>query len=311
MQPVNAHTPKVFQRPTGWALSARDRAQRDRAQRDRAATPRGASIWSHLPSPMAAQWLWDRLALSILACAIGYSLILNGDAARVARFFDQLVTRTAADAGFAIATVRVEGAQRVTHAEVRTALALNHDAVMIGFDAAAAEARLMQVPWVERAVVRRHLPDTLIVHLTERQPMARIALADGEAVMDFNANVIAGAQPQDFSHLPLVTGKAAIGQVRALFEDLAARPHRLASLQSAHWVAGRRWTLERRDGVIVHLPATGTAAALERLDAHNLPALALANGRRIIDLRVGDRVTLMGEDQRPEADAAGDGASAR
>ena len=101
---------------------------------------------------------------------------------------------------FAVATIAVRGSHVLTDDEVRELLPFHLGDNVFSVDTGAAERALAAEPWVAKARVRRRLPRTVVVELTERTPAALVA-ADGLYLVD------AGGRP--FKRAELERGEGA------------------------------------------------------------------------------------------------------
>ncbi|MBM4365345.1 MAG: FtsQ-type POTRA domain-containing protein [Deltaproteobacteria bacterium] len=100
--------------------------------------------------------------------------------------------------------LRVVGAQRAEAAHLRhlADLPLGEPLVMLDLDRAAAGAE--RHPWVASVEVRRSFPDTVVLQVREREPVA-ILHVDGLYLVDESGEPFVRAQPGDLDH-PYLTG---------------------------------------------------------------------------------------------------------
>lgn len=149
--------------------------------------------------------------------------------------------------------VRVEGVARTGVAEVRRAAGIDRGDPMVGVDTGGAAARIEGLPWVARAAISRHWPGTIEVVVTEREPLAIVAVAGGRvAVVDRDGRVLQITR-QTAAGLPEVTGvsgriaegeelgsraRDALTVVRALGERLPGVVATVSSDLDASLVAG-------------------------------------------------------------------------
>ena len=68
-----------------------------------------------------------------------------------------------------------------------------------------ARKRLLTSGWIAAARVGRHIPDTLVVRLTERMPVVRLDLGR-QYLMGMDGRIIAEVPPGSDNRLPVVTG---------------------------------------------------------------------------------------------------------
>lgn len=107
---------------------------------------------------------------------------------------------------FRIASIEVKGNHFLSEGEVREMLGPAMGGSLISADLESLRANLAASPWVGGAVVRRKLPDTLTVDVTERFPIA-FAETDQLYVMDASGELIdlLGPRTAGFD-LPVIRG---------------------------------------------------------------------------------------------------------
>ncbi|MBK5255905.1 MAG: FtsQ-type POTRA domain-containing protein [Vicinamibacteria bacterium] len=140
-----------------------------------------------------------------------------------------LTERFAIPNRFRIASIEVKGNNFLSEGEVREMLGPAMGSNLISADLEGLRSNLAASPWVGGAVVRRKLPDTLLVDVTERFP---IALAEAEQlyVMDASGELIDLLGPRTASFdLPVIRGLAGVSvdvrrdrarRASSLLEDL-------------------------------------------------------------------------------------------
>jgi cell division protein FtsQ len=102
--------------------------------------------------------------------------------------------------------VRIDGVGHTSAADVRRVAGIGPGDTMVGVDAGEAAARVEDLPWVERATVVRRWPGTVEIHVTEREPLAVIEVAEGRvALVDDDGRVLEVTR-QPPAGLPVVTG---------------------------------------------------------------------------------------------------------
>ncbi|MFU8872552.1 cell division protein FtsQ/DivIB [Micromonospora sp. SL4-19] len=141
---------------------------------------------------------------------------------------------------FGVREVRVVGAALVTPVEVRDAAAVPDDAPLARVDLAATAARVGTLAPVERATVERDWPNTLVIRVVERTPVAAVPQGDGYAVVD-RAGVVFRTVPRLPDGLPVIkVGRPAPDDpgTRAGLEVLAALSPQLRAELVAVDVAG-------------------------------------------------------------------------
>ncbi|UCD11200.1 MAG: FtsQ-type POTRA domain-containing protein [Nitrospinaceae bacterium] len=103
---------------------------------------------------------------------------------------------------FAVSRVTVTGNEMVSRQDLRKWLTSVSGKNIFLLDLEAASSDFKTHPWVQTASVRKVFPQTLHIHLKERQPFARIRLGE-TYVMDSHGVLLAG-DGEAYRHLPLV-----------------------------------------------------------------------------------------------------------
>lgn len=102
--------------------------------------------------------------------------------------------------------VGIDGVGHTTAADVRRVAGISPGDTMVGVDVGGAAARIEDLPWVEEATVARRWPGTVEIHVTEREPLAMVEVAEGRvALVDDDGRVLEVTR-QPPAGLPEVTG---------------------------------------------------------------------------------------------------------
>jgi len=249
----------------------------------------------HVHKARRARTLLRWTGIAAANAAIGAVLVLSG--ASVARHFET-------SDEIAVREIIVEGTASTTPEAVRAVLQsyLGRNLVELELDEVAAAAA--REPWVRQAAVKRILPGTLRVVVTERTPGALALLGGSVYVVDDGGFVMGPAGPELPFDLPLLVGlDAHRGKDRE-----AALTRGIDLLMRLH-AAFPAWTrgisevdLSRRDRVVVTLTKGGPQILLDpdRIDRNLGAYLALQPtiARRVgdinrVDLRWSQRISLL------------------
>jgi cell division protein FtsQ len=210
-----------------------------------------------------------------------------------------------------ITRINVSGNSRMSRGEVIALLAGLRGANIVTVDLESWRQKLLRSPWVAEAAMRRVLPGTVAVAISERQPMGIGRVGDDLYLIDDRGGIIDQFGPNytEFD-LPIIDGLAApprdngplIDEMRAGFAA-----HVLASLQ-AHPNLARRVSeidvRDARDAVLLlkgdtTLVRLGNEQFAERLQSYLDLAPALREriaGIDYVDLRFGERVYVGPQD---------------
>jgi cell division protein FtsQ len=251
------------------------------------------------------QFTWIKAARAAVLLALGLyvvyrvtALVLNAQALTITR-------------------ISVSGNSRMSRGEVVALLDGLRGTNMVTADLESWRQKLLRSPWVAEAAIRRVLPGTVAVAISERQPMGIGRVGNDLYLIDDRGGIIDQFGPNyaEFD-LPIIDGLAApprdngplIDEVRAGFAA-----HVLASLQAHPNLATRVSELDVRDArdAVLLLKGDTTLVRLgneqfaERLQSYVDLAPALRErvaGIDYVDLRFDERVYVrpQGSGSRPQ-----------
>jgi cell division protein FtsQ len=206
-----------------------------------------------------------------------------------------------ADAGYKIEAVSFSGVRYTPRSLIDTALDLPHGGSILTYDVEAARQRLQALGWIETAEVRRILPGTLDVSISERQPYARFKDGSKTFVIDRTGVTLGEDVENKYGHLFAVSGPGAPAQAAVLIDELAVMPKIAPKVVQAEFVAGRFWIVTLSNGTTAKLPHKLTDLALSRLDAL-LASPKIADVQvASFDLRLPHRTILQLRSETPDA----------
>ncbi|MBU6296733.1 MAG: FtsQ-type POTRA domain-containing protein [Alphaproteobacteria bacterium] len=181
---------------------------------------------------------------------------------RTAAGFDTLL----ADAGFGVSQVHLSGNLRTPQVTVVAALGFTPGQSIFSVDLPAARARLMALPWVAEAGVKRRYPDDIIVRIVEKQPFARWQTPKDSYVVERSGAVITDKGLDQFRRLPLLLGDGAPQNAAPFIAAVDGHRAIAARVYAYQYQSGRRWNLLLDDGVVAKLPETGWRKQLDTLE---------------------------------------------
>ncbi|MBW2548443.1 MAG: FtsQ-type POTRA domain-containing protein, partial [Deltaproteobacteria bacterium] len=146
--------------------------------------------------------------------AVGVGLAL----AALAWLGDQSIEYARSATAFAIREVVVEGNQQLEDIDVRRAAGLQIGSNIFEISSEDARYHLLQHPWIEEAHVVRKLPGRIRIEITERQPVALVAL-DQLYLVSHEGAVFKRLGVDDPVDLPVITGIAS----ERFYDDLDYR----------------------------------------------------------------------------------------
>jgi cell division protein FtsQ len=268
---------------------------RSPAPRKRRAPPRRQTWFDRLIAqlPFSGETLSRMLTAMVVVLAVGLFWM-------TAQFFGlpgmagQELSAMAARSGFQVAKIEVQGLKRMDEMPVYS-LALDQiDRSMLAVDLTALRARVMTLGWVEDARVTRRLPNTLVINIVERNPVAVWQHGGQLSLIDVNGVELEKVDGRSMPDLPLVVGPQANRETRSLQNLMEAAPALKPLLAGATWVGNRRWDLRFQSGETLSLPEGGSSAAAALMKFAQLDGVNRLLGRGIVrfDMRDPERFVL-------------------
>ncbi len=243
----------------------------------------------------------------------GIVLVVGGVAVATSMFFGlpamarMEFANATAKAGFEVAKVEVHGVERMDELAVYNIALGQVDRSMVNVDLPKLRGDLMTLGWVKDARVSRRLPDTLVVDIVERQPVAVWQHAGQLRLIDVTGAVLQTVAASSMPDLPLVVGPNANKQTARLSQLLEAAPALKPVLAGATWIGDRRWDLRFQSGETLSLPEGEPEAAAALVNFARMDGVNRLLGRGIIrfDMRDPDKFVLrMPKDRTPKGDDA-------
>jgi len=271
--------------------------------RARPANPRNSTYYTPDAADAEQGGLGSRLAVGLAVVVIGAlaaaAVVLAHRGEAHAPQQSTFIGRLVAPLGFTLRRVEVEGAPDQAKAAILRAADLATGQPIVGIKLDDLRKRIEAAGWVKEAKVVRLLPDTLVIAVVPRTPLAVWQHLGVAKVVDSEGKIIGDADPGRFPDLPLVVGDGADQQAGAILPLLRGRPKLMGLMDALIRVDNRRWDLRLKDGAIVQLPAVGEDSALIQLDQLDQKERVLDLGFERIDLRDPDMVAV-----RPKASPA-------
>lgn len=210
-------------------------------------------------------------------------------AAKAAKW--RLIAATA-DLGFRVEEIMVSGRRQTARPDLLAAVRLSRGAPILAFDVVQARARIEALPWIKAATVERMLPNTVLITVKEREPLALWQLDGNLALIDTEGETIPRQGLDPYAKLLLVVGAGAPAEAADLIATLSTQPALMAHVRAATWVGGRRWNLHLKHGIDVRLPEDRPAEAWQRLARYQQEHDVLRRNVQVLDLRLPDRLIV-------------------
>lgn len=197
-----------------------------------------------------------------------------------------------ASLGFKIDKVTLQGRYNASRQDIIRAARLKRGDPIIGFNIDLLHQRLVKLPWVRAAVIKRHWPDKVGIQITERQPMALWQRNGKLHLIDKKGILITSRNLRRFRNLLIVVGNGAPTATATLLTMLASQPILARRVKAAELIGQRRWNLRLKGGIKIKLPEQNSHKAWQRLANLNNSKKIFARDIETIDMRIPQRLLI-------------------
>jgi cell division protein FtsQ len=243
----------------------------------------------------------------LLAATALYGAIRGGHADAIMDSIHDAADAIAQRAGFQSANVSIEGASRLSRADVLRVAGITESSTLFLIDVDATRARLLRNSWIAEVTVAKLYPDRLEIAIVEKKPFAVWQSRGNFFVIARDGTVIdqlARERVRD-AGMPIVVGEGADRRAQDFLDVLDRFPAVRGETVAAVLIAERRWNLRLKNGTDIRLPEEDADVALMRLVALDHDKRILSRDVSMIDMRLPDRVVVRLSDEAAEArDAA-------
>ena len=227
---------------------------------------------------------------SIKAGLVSFTLILTAICGVAGYFKADLLRdefhRIAIAQGFTPGIIEITGRNHTDKQDIAAIANQMKGKSILAIDLIAMREDILQLGWVEDVVIIRTLPDKLDIRLSERQPVALLQSAKGHQLIDASGAVIHGANPADFNHLIVASGKGAAERAGMIIDILRTEPEIFSDVWAVQYISQRRWDIHMRSGLAIRLPERDPVLAWSRLAKLEQKTAITARDLAAIDLRV-------------------------
>ena len=198
------------------------------------------------------------------------------------------------DAGFRLDKIDITGLRRMDRNTVYAEALDQKSRAMPLVDLAGVRQRLLKYPYIEDARVSRRLPDTLAIHIVEREPAAVWQNHGALVLVDIKGVPLEAVSREAMPDLPLLIGDGANFQGLARRKLMDSAPTLKPLVRAATWVGNRRWDLMFDTGEKLQLPEgeDEAAKALVKFGQLNSVRQLLGRGMISFDMRDPDNLVI-------------------
>ncbi len=251
--------------------------------------------------PFFKEVVLGKILPALCVCTVlvgGVWFYTSGEYENIKQRSTDFLIKKSAEMGFVVQNLSVKGRKNLSPESVTAVLNIKSGDPLFIFDPDVMHEQLEGLSWVKKARIERHLPNTVYIEITEREPFALWQNEGAMAVIDDEGVVLTREHLGKYGPLLQVIGKNANIRVAELAQYLSLVPEIQSRVENATWVGDRRWNLLLKSDITVRLPEKDVPQALQVLaKMHNEDKL-LDRAIVLVDLRLADKVIV-----RPELGA--------
>ena len=236
--------------------------------------------------------LWKRVKIvSIAFVSLGLASTggaLYFDRERSIREFHQL----GAKLGLELRHIQVRGRSHIEKETLLSSLDLSLGTPTLGINLNKLHRRVSKIGWVKNVIVERRLPSTIYIFIEERVPVALLQTRDKHQLIDATGEIIAGADPADFTHLKVVTGENAASNALPILDALRTEPELFSEVWAITFQSERRWDVHLKNGLKIRLPENDPISAWSKLAFIDRERAITERDIAVIDLRMPEQLIV-------------------
>lgn len=197
--------------------------------------------------------------------------------------------------GLELKHVKIEGHRVVSKEQILSASGLKSDQrySLLRLSGDVLRERLEAIEFIRRVEVQKQFPDTVLLRITEREPIAIWQYKGAFRLLDSEGVVLNVPARGTFGRLPVMVGEDAVFHAKTLFDFLISEPVLFGKVRAMTLVHGRRWDIQLQGGVVVKLPETHPEQAWATLARLNQQYQLLEKQIKIIDLRLPEKLYIL------------------
>ena len=194
---------------------------------------------------------------------------------------------------FQINHVIIEGSKKSNKSEIEKNVAeKNGNLISLSFNSI--KVIVESSEWVKRASIKKILPSTLVINVTENDPYA-IYLQEGKFfLLDLDGSIITEINIDNYQDdLLFVRGENSPELLEQLIKDISITfPNLIQTLEEVEFIEKRRWNLKLNNKLLVKLPDENIQQSLKNLKQLFEEQEVMQSNIIEIDLRIQGRAAL-------------------
>ncbi len=228
----------------------------------------------------------------ITTCSI--NILINKD--KIINELSFLTTKL----GFKLEIIEIIGRNHTNQNEI-IQIVQKEKTPLINLDLVQIRSDIINIGWIEDAIVLRKLPKKIVIRIKEHIPIALLQTKQGHQLINKHGKIINEKNISNFSHLPVVSGKNASSRAFHILNVLKTEPEIFSDVWAIQFISERRWDIYLKSGITIKLPekepvfAWTKFAKLERENSITKRDLAVIDLRNPSQLIVEPNLPIRGK----------------
>ena len=197
-----------------------------------------------------------------------------------------------ADLGFILENVEVIGQKNVSNIDIINSLSADVGTPLFSIDLEDSKNRIKNIGWVKGAIVQRKLPDTIVVNLLEKDPIALWQHDKKVYVIDSEGEIIDGASADKLNNLIYLVGDGANVYATELINSLNKNKSLAGKIIYATRYGQRRWDLQLEEDIKIRMPQDNFDKAYQYLIKLYESDKLFSTGIKSIDIRDIEKIYI-------------------
>ena len=208
-------------------------------------------------------------------------------------FFVTVLESFCKHAGLKIESIRITGAKHSVENSIKKQINVNFGDSIFKLSSGNIYSNVMKIGSIQSATVRKNLPNTLSINVTEKTPIAIFQKNSKFVLIDKDGITISETRART-KNLPIITGDNANTTANSMLEIVSKFEIVKNKLDSMMFVRKRRWDIIVSGGIHVKLPQYNIERALEVLSEILKQRTLNKNTVKSIDLRMPENIVISG-----------------
>lgn len=240
-------------------------------------------------------WTKVTFATKVFLVLIFILLVLTKKFHILSDLFIPKIPEFMSNCGFELENVVITGQNNIKNDEILNSLNADRGTPIFSMNLNQIRYKIESNPWIKSAIIERKMPNTIIVHIKEREPVAIWQVNKELFVVDQDGEILNNLSSSKYPNLLHVVGDDANIHASKLIEDISANPALAKKIVNAIRFGQRRWDLNFIGNLNAKMPQENFARAYKYLSELNEENKLFDQKIKSIDLRDTSKIYITRE----------------